>query len=195
MAVETIFKPLPVRRQELEKNIKREYAKVLVLLQAYACISTNVRLSVSNVMGKKKAVVFSSQSNKTTRENIANVFGTKALSSLIALDLEFEMKASGGASQGFVFEFAIMSMRLINVVVSKSKSWGMFQSQFSVRVGRLQTDRCSSSTRGLVRFLKLQRPSTKCINHIIYLSRHLFLQMSYLIQVCFSMDSHYCSRH
>ena len=94
VSVETIFKHLPVRRQELEKNIKREYAKVLGLLQAYACISTEVRISVSNILRNKKAVVFSTKSNKSTRENIANVFGAKTLSALINLDLKFEMEAS-----------------------------------------------------------------------------------------------------
>ena len=80
------------------KNIKREYGKVLGLLQAYACISTDVRISVSNVMGKKKTIVFSTKSNKTTRENIANVFGARTLSALVSLDLEFEL---GSAKASF----------------------------------------------------------------------------------------------
>lgn len=97
VAVETIFRNLPVRRQELEKNIKREYGKVLGLLQAYACITTTARVSASNIMAKgKKAVVFSTKANQTTRENIANVFGSKTLPALISLDLRFEMKASTG---------------------------------------------------------------------------------------------------
>ena len=95
VAVETIFKNLPVRRQELERNIKREYSKVLSLLQAYACISTNVKIIVSNVITKgKRVVVFSTKSNPTTRENIANVFGAKTLSALISLDLDFEMQTA-----------------------------------------------------------------------------------------------------
>ena len=93
VSVETIFKNIPVRRQELDKNIKREYAKVLALMQAYACINTNVRLSVSNVIGKKKVNAFSTKGNKTTWENIANVYSAKILSSLVALDLRFEMQA------------------------------------------------------------------------------------------------------
>ena len=98
VAVEKIFRNLPVRRQELERNIKREYGKVLSLLQAYACISTNVKFSVSNLMAKgKKAIVFSTKSNCTTRENIANVFGAKTLSALISLDLDLEMQASTGS--------------------------------------------------------------------------------------------------
>ena len=52
VVVEKIFHNLPVRKKELEKNIKREYGKVLTLLQAYACISTGVRITVSNQMPK-----------------------------------------------------------------------------------------------------------------------------------------------
>ncbi|MCJ1479719.1 ATP-binding mismatch repair protein [Lambiella insularis] len=97
VVVETIFKNLPVRRQELEKNIKREYGKVLGLLQAYACITKTARVSASNIMAKgKKAVVFSTKANQTTRENIANVFGSKTLPALISLDLQFDMQASAG---------------------------------------------------------------------------------------------------
>ena len=48
MTVEALFQNLPVRRRELEKNIKREYGKVLGVLHAYACVSTGVRFVVSN---------------------------------------------------------------------------------------------------------------------------------------------------
>ncbi|KAL8711994.1 MAG: hypothetical protein Q9220_003690 [cf. Caloplaca sp. 1 TL-2023] len=94
--VENLFNNLPVRRRELEKNIKREYGKVLAVLQAYACIRTSVKFSVSNVMAKgKKVIVFATKSNLTTRENIANVFGAKTLSALIEMDLRFELQRSG----------------------------------------------------------------------------------------------------
>lgn len=52
VAVENLFCNLPVRRKELEKNVKREYGKVLGLLHAYACISVGVRFAVSNQMPK-----------------------------------------------------------------------------------------------------------------------------------------------
>jgi DNA mismatch repair protein PMS2 len=52
VVVETLFYNLPVRRKELEKNIKREYNKVLQLLNAYACISVGVKFSVSNQIPK-----------------------------------------------------------------------------------------------------------------------------------------------
>ena len=93
ITIENLFHNLPVRRRELEKNIKREYGKVLAILQAYACISTQARLSVTNVMAKgKKAVVFATRSSNSTRENIANIFGAKTLSSLVTMDMELEME-------------------------------------------------------------------------------------------------------
>lgn len=95
VTVEGLFTNLPVRRRELEKNIKREYGKVLGLLQAYSCISTSVKFCVSNVMAKgKKVVVFVTKSNATTRENIANVFGAKTLPALVQMDLSFTMQTS-----------------------------------------------------------------------------------------------------
>jgi DNA mismatch repair protein PMS2 len=52
VVVESLFYNLPVRRKELEKTVKREYNKVLNLLNAYACISTGVKFSVSNQIPK-----------------------------------------------------------------------------------------------------------------------------------------------
>jgi len=102
VAVENLFMNLPVRRRELEKNIKREYGKVLGVLQAYACISTEARISVSNVMAKtKKVIVFATKSNQNTRDNIANVFGAKALTGLVAMDLKCEMQPSRTRMQGW----------------------------------------------------------------------------------------------
>lgn len=99
VVVENLFHGLPVRRKELEKNIKREYGKVTTLLNSYACISVGVRYAVSNQMPKgKKVVVFSTKSNTTTKENIVNVFGAKTLLALVKLDLKLKMEPSKGPS-------------------------------------------------------------------------------------------------
>ena len=98
--MENLFKRLPVRRRDLEKNIKREYGKVLGLLHAYACVSTGVRFSVKNQMPKGKSVlVFSTKSNPTTRENISNIYGAKTLLALIPLELELEIEPSAAAKK------------------------------------------------------------------------------------------------
>lgn len=95
MSVEGLFKRLPVRRRDLEKNIKREYGKVLGLLHAYACIGTGVRFSVKNTVGKtKNVVVFTTSGNPSTKQNIANVYGAKTLSALMPLELSLEFKPS-----------------------------------------------------------------------------------------------------
>lgn len=94
-SVEGLFEQLPVRRKELTKNIKREYGKALGLLHAYACISTRVKFTVKNTMPKgKNAMVFATNSNATTKENIANVYGAKTLPALVPLDLDFEVQPS-----------------------------------------------------------------------------------------------------
>ncbi|KAF1823351.1 DNA mismatch repair protein MutL [Dissoconium aciculare CBS 342.82] len=95
VCVDDLFHNLPVRRKELEKNVKREYGKVLNYLYAYACISVGVRFMVSNTMPKGKRIpLFTTKNNPSTRENIINIFGAKTLSALVPLDLGFDMEPS-----------------------------------------------------------------------------------------------------
>lgn len=95
VTVENLFTNLPVRQKELSKNIKREYGKVLGLLHAYACISTEVKFTVKNAMPKaRSSVVFSTKGNATTRDNIANVYGAKMLSQLTELNLKLEFPST-----------------------------------------------------------------------------------------------------
>ena len=101
VAVEDIFRNLPVRRKELEKNVKREYGKVVNLLHAYACISVGARFAVSNQMAKnKKTTVFSTKPNSTTKENIANIYGAKTSSALVPLNLILELEPSNRPTPG-----------------------------------------------------------------------------------------------
>ncbi|KAI1425270.1 hypothetical protein F5Y12DRAFT_377388 [Xylaria sp. FL1777] len=98
--VEGLFHNLPVRRRELERNIKREWNRVLGVLNQYACIQTGLKFSVSQQPNKgKRMVLFSTKGNQTTRENIVNVFGAKTLAVLIPLDLEFELEPTHTSTQ------------------------------------------------------------------------------------------------
>ena len=101
IVVEALFNNLPVRRRELEKNIKREYSRALGVLNSYACVSTGVRFVVSNILQNgRKTVGFSTNSNLKTRDNIANVFGAKTLSALVPLDLKFDLEPTSSISYG-----------------------------------------------------------------------------------------------
>ncbi|KAF9028868.1 DNA mismatch repair protein, partial [Rhodocollybia butyracea] len=96
------FAPLPVRRKELERNIKREFGKALTLLNAYAlgpCCGLAVRLSVTNQPEKGYTTHISlplSTSNgstpslRTVRAGTTALWGSKALDGVIDLELEFD---------------------------------------------------------------------------------------------------------
>ncbi|KAK5998173.1 DNA mismatch repair protein PMS2 [Cladobotryum mycophilum] len=95
VSVEKLFHNLPVRRRELDRNIKREWQKVIALLNQYACIQTNLKFSVSQQPTKgKRILLFSTKGNPSTRENIINIFGAKTLTALVSLDLSMEIKPS-----------------------------------------------------------------------------------------------------
>ena len=59
-----------------------------------------MRFVVSNqtVQGKK-AVAFSTNANRTTKENIANVFGAKTMAALVPLDLSFKLRPSASGAR------------------------------------------------------------------------------------------------
>ncbi|GAB1319067.1 ATP-binding mismatch repair protein [Madurella fahalii] len=97
VVVEDLFYNLPVRRRELERNIKREWAKVISLLNQYACVQTCVKFTVSQQPTKgKRMILFSTKGNPTTRENIINVFGVKTMNALITMDLRLELTPTTG---------------------------------------------------------------------------------------------------
>ncbi|KAJ3799796.1 DNA mismatch repair protein MutL [Lentinula aff. detonsa] len=96
----SLFSPLPVRRKELERNIKREFGKALALLNAYTlgpCCGLGsgkaVRFSVTNQ--PDKGYVGSSLSIQTVRAGTTALWGPKALNGVIDLDLEFEVPKKG----------------------------------------------------------------------------------------------------
>ncbi|KAG3012547.1 hypothetical protein JG687_00011676 [Phytophthora cactorum] len=94
VTVEELFKPLAVRYKDFKRNIKKHYAKLLKVLQAYAVSCANVKICVFNITGKNASrhVVLATQAHQTMGENIANVFGTKFFRTLLRVD--FELKSS-----------------------------------------------------------------------------------------------------
>ncbi|KAI0364180.1 DNA mismatch repair protein MutL [Pilatotrama ljubarskyi] len=98
VTVSGLFKPLPVRRKELERNAKREFAKALSLLHAYAlvpCASENkgVRLTVTNhVPPGKKTVQLRTDGTPSTRASVSAIWGPRTLEHLVDLDLSFHVE-------------------------------------------------------------------------------------------------------
>jgi len=110
VSVSDLFSTLPVRRKEFSKNCKREFAKVITILQGYALVTTDVKISIFHqppngyyplicgLMISKSTLQLSTNGNKTIRENITNVFGARSLSSLeqLNLHLEIDVRHIGG---------------------------------------------------------------------------------------------------
>ncbi|KAG6595963.1 putative mismatch repair endonuclease pms1 [Phytophthora cinnamomi] len=90
VSVEELFKPLAVRHKDFQRNIKKHYAKLLKVLQAYAVSCANVKICVFNITGKNanRHVVLATQAHQTMGENIANVFGTKFFRTMLRVDFE-----------------------------------------------------------------------------------------------------------
>ncbi|KAL0983918.1 hypothetical protein UPYG_G00134750 [Umbra pygmaea] len=79
-----LFYTLPVRHKEFQRNIKKEYTKMIHVLQSYCIISTGVRISCTNQSGQgKRSTVLCTSGSQSIRDNIGAVFGPKQLQSLL----------------------------------------------------------------------------------------------------------------
>jgi DNA mismatch repair protein PMS2 len=76
VSVTEVFRNLPVRQEEYVKNLKREYAKLLPLIQSYMLICNNVKISLFNT-ALKRQLVFASSGKSDMRENAVLAFGSK----------------------------------------------------------------------------------------------------------------------
>ncbi|TRZ04489.1 hypothetical protein DNTS_027556 [Danionella cerebrum] len=84
VTLQKLFSTLPVRHKEFQRNIKKEYSKMILVLQAYCIISTGVRITCTNQIGQgKRTTVLCTSGSDSMRDNIAAVFGPKQLQSLI----------------------------------------------------------------------------------------------------------------
>uniref|UniRef100_A0A0E0K1U0 DNA mismatch repair protein S5 domain-containing protein n=1 Tax=Oryza punctata TaxID=4537 RepID=A0A0E0K1U0_ORYPU len=76
VTVEKLFSTLPVRSKEFSRNIRKEYGKVISLLNAYALIAKGVRLVCTNTVGKNsKSAVLRTQGSSSLKDNIITIFG------------------------------------------------------------------------------------------------------------------------
>ncbi|XP_017273786.1 mismatch repair endonuclease PMS2 [Kryptolebias marmoratus] len=84
VTLQQLFYTLPVRYKEFQRNIKKEYSKMIHILQAYCIISTGVRITCSNQNGQgKRSTVLSTSGSQSMRDNIGAIFGPKQLQSLL----------------------------------------------------------------------------------------------------------------
>ncbi|XP_076235693.1 mismatch repair endonuclease PMS2 [Calliopsis andreniformis] len=86
--VKNIFKCLPVREKEFQRNLKKEYTRTIQVLYSYCLVSTDTKITCSNsVSGKSSNLVVSTASSNDILSNINTVFGKKSINGLIKLEL------------------------------------------------------------------------------------------------------------
>ncbi|KAF2976718.1 hypothetical protein EK904_009245 [Melospiza melodia maxima] len=131
VSIQQLFYTLPVRHKEFQRNIKKEYAKMVQLLQAYCIISKGVRINCTNQIGQgKKSCVISTAGSPSLKENIGAVFGQKQLQSLIPF---VQLPPSEAVCEEYGLNPADMPPNLYSI--------GGFISRCDHGVGRSTTDR------------------------------------------------------
>ncbi|KAK7677860.1 hypothetical protein QCA50_019172 [Cerrena zonata] len=137
--ISKLFKNLPVRRKELEKNAKREYGKALNLLTAYAlvpCTNENrgVRMVCTNLVGGRKTGAIRTDGSPSVRASVSALWGPKALENIVDLDLTFEVETDKSVTR---------RQALIGSTTSPSQTVHVrgLVSKFTVGGGRSGTDR------------------------------------------------------
>ncbi|KAL3033665.1 hypothetical protein AAZX31_02G148100 [Glycine max] len=100
--VKKLFSNLPVRSKEFSRNIRREYGKLVSLLNAYALIAKGVRFVCTNTTGKNvRSVVLKTQGSGSLKDNVITVLGMNTFSCLepVTLSISDSCKVEGFLSK------------------------------------------------------------------------------------------------
>ncbi|XP_063445831.1 mismatch repair endonuclease PMS2-like [Mytilus trossulus] len=114
VTLQNLFYTLPVRHKEFQRNLKKEFVKMVHVLNAYCLINTGVRITCTNQTGKgNRTTVVSSKGNQTVKENISNIFGPKQTQSILEfkqhkpteeVSSEYGIKLTDGQTELFKIE-------------------------------------------------------------------------------------------
>ncbi|KAJ9099264.1 hypothetical protein QFC21_004145 [Naganishia friedmannii] len=133
VTVEKLFSPLPVRRKEFERNAKRDFAKALGLLTAYAlvpschpriedqqrgaAVSRGIRLTVDSINKTgKRTNHLKSDGKGSLRSAVSAVWGVAALESLIDVDISLEVEIDKAMAKREGLEFKSQTVRVTGLI-------------------------------------------------------------------------------
>lgn len=94
VTIQNLFAKLPVRKIEFRRNIKKEYAKMCTIVQAYGIVSEECRIICSNINDKGVKSVVISTNGGSMRENILNIFGSKQSNDLVEIKTMNEIEST-----------------------------------------------------------------------------------------------------
>ena len=172
MILTNLFKPLPVRRKEFERNHKREYAKATNLLTAYAlipCSSTpnktkGVRLTLTNTLptGKKQTHVLAPGADAGSMAIATGLWGSKSLEGVCEFQIHFDVvfpKAGESPSQ-YVLPFPSFPVVHLLDTGRKSKSTDSYPTLPKKHPPPTPTINSSTSTKDPACYPRFKKPST-----------------------------------
>ena len=84
--LEKLFHTLPVRHKEFTKNLKREFHKLMHVVQCYCLISEGVKLSCLNIIGDKTTKLMSTHSKNCLKDNIIEIFGLSNFTNMVKFE-------------------------------------------------------------------------------------------------------------
>lgn len=137
VTLEKLFHTLPVRHKEFTKNLKREYHKLMSLIQCYCLISDGVKLSCyhSTSSDKSSTKLMATHSKNSLKENIIEIFGLSSFQQLIKIEQVVP-------DEDQLAEFKInMSPERVDEELSKMFRLEGFVSSCSHGMGRAAPDR------------------------------------------------------
>ncbi|WVW82358.1 hypothetical protein I302_104365 [Kwoniella bestiolae CBS 10118] len=133
-----LFTPLPVRRKEFERTVKRELTKALTLLTAYALVPASVslpdgrqgvRLRVETIgAGKagKRNVQLSTDGRGSLRASVGAVWGHKALEGVQDINLELEVEIDRVMARREGISETTQTVKVVGLI--SSAQWGQGRS-------------------------------------------------------------------
>ncbi|KAM6499964.1 Histidine kinase-like ATPase, C-terminal domain containing protein [Amanita muscaria] len=144
-----LFASLPVRRKELQRNIKREFGKALGLLNAYAlgpCAGMDssgggVRLSVINqTENGQKVPQIKTEGVSSFKSSVAALWGPKAMDNTVELALDFRVQREKSVARRINDKYSQDSQSQSEDDAVSVQVKGLI-SKFTVGCGRTGTDR------------------------------------------------------
>lgn len=100
--IQNLFDKLPVRRKNFINNSRKEFVKLISLIQQY-CIFLNLRISlVHHVNGKKRQILFTNGSESMI-DNIREIFDNNFIKTLSPIKIKSEKFELNGYISNFAF--------------------------------------------------------------------------------------------
>uniref|UniRef100_A0A1A9WWK9 MutL C-terminal dimerisation domain-containing protein n=1 Tax=Glossina brevipalpis TaxID=37001 RepID=A0A1A9WWK9_9MUSC len=127
-----LFVTLPVRRRDFERNIKKEFAKMCHILQAYCLVSKGIRIRCTNQTSNgASSLVMMTQGREDVLSNIYAIFGRPKLGEIIKLESPFKDSKGDVLTQDELIS-ALQTNTGDNVNITKDDLFLLYNTEFAL---------------------------------------------------------------